>query len=73
MRHCTPGIGVRKDAPVDLLLRIGREEALHAYFATATLRLPVAVRDSGGADGLVSLLGKCLSAGSAIQVEFQTW
>jgi hypothetical protein len=69
----TPGVGVRLDAPVDLLLRIQREEPFHAYVSTATLRLPVAPRDAGGADGLVALLAKCLHAGSALQVEFRTW
>ncbi len=69
----TPGASVRADAPVDILLRIAREEPLHAYFSTATLRLPIAERDSGGPDGLVALLAKCLRAGSAIQVEFRTW
>jgi hypothetical protein len=64
---------VRRDAPVDLLRRVDREEPLHSYFSTATLRLPISERDSGGADGLVALLGKCLRAGSAIQVEFDVW
>jgi hypothetical protein len=69
----TPGLGVRAQAPVDLLLRIEREEPLHAYVSTATLRLPVSARQAGGPDGLVALLGKCLRAGSALQVEFHVW
>ena len=69
----TPGAGVRHEAPIDLLLRIAREEPLHAYLATATLRLPIPARETGGADGLVALLGKCLRAGSAIQVEMRIW
>jgi len=69
----TPGVAVRADAPVDVLLRINREEPLHAYLSTATLCLPIPHREAGGAEGLVALLGKCLHAGSAIQVEFRTW
>jgi hypothetical protein len=69
----TPGVAVRDDAPVDALLRIDREEPLHAYLSTATLRLPFPVQGTGGADGLVSLLSKCLRAGSAHQVEFRIW
>jgi ribonucleoside-triphosphate reductase len=69
----TPGVAVRAEAPVDLLLRIHREEPLHAYLSTATLRLPLPQQEAGGPDGLVALLGKCLHAGSAIQVEFRTW
>lgn len=68
-----PGASVRADAPVDLLLRAEREERLHAYFATATLVLPTSGRDAGGPDGLVALLAKCLTAGSAHQVEFRVW
>jgi len=68
-----PGVSVRGDAPVDLLLRAEREERLHPNFSTATLVLPTSGRDAGGADGLVALLGKCLTAGSAIQVEFRVW
>jgi hypothetical protein len=68
-----PGVSVRGDAPVDLLLRAEREERLHPCFSTATLVLPTSGRDAGGADGLVALLGKCLTAGSAVQVEFRVW
>jgi ribonucleoside-triphosphate reductase len=68
-----PGVSVRGDAPVDLLLRAEREERLHPCFSTATLVLPTSGRDAGGADGLVALLGKCLTAGAAIQVEFRVW
>jgi hypothetical protein len=64
---------VRADAPVDLLMRIEREEPLHAYLSCATLRLPVPSRQTGGPEGLVAMLGKCLRAGSAIQVEFRVW
>jgi len=69
----TAGVSVRGDAPVDLVLRAEREERLHAHLATATLVLPTSGRDAGGPDGLVALLGKCLTAGSAIQVEFRVW
>jgi hypothetical protein len=69
----TPGVSVRGNAPVDLLLRVEREEPLHAYFSSATLHLPVSERAAGGPDGLVALLGKCRRAGSAVQVEFRTW
>lgn len=69
----TPGVGVRRDAPVDPLLRIDREEPLHVHLATATLRLPVAARDAGGPDGVLALLSKCLRAGRARQVEVLAW
>jgi ribonucleoside-triphosphate reductase len=68
-----PGVSARGDAPVDLLLRAEREECLHACFSSATLVLPTSGRDAGGADGLVALLGKCLTAGAAVQVEFRVW
>jgi ribonucleoside-triphosphate reductase len=69
----TPGVGVRADAPIDLLLRIEREDPLHAVLSTATLHLPLAARDSGGPDGVVALLAKCLRVGGAVQAEFTTW
>jgi hypothetical protein len=69
----TAGVSVRADAPVDLLTRLDREEALHAHLATATLRLPIAASESGGPDGVVALLAKCLRAGTALQVEFVAW
>ena len=69
----TAGAGVRGDAPVDLLLRIEREDPLHAYFTTATMRLPVPLRNAGGPDGLLALAAKCLRAGSAQQTEFRVW
>jgi hypothetical protein len=69
----TPGIGVRRDAPVDALLRIEREETLHQHLATATLRLPIAAKDAGGPDGVLALLAKCLRAGRAVQAEVAPW
>lgn len=69
----TPGVGVRRDAPVDVLLRLEREEPLHAHLTTATLRLPLPVREAGGPEGVVALLGKCLRAGRAQQVEVLAW
>jgi hypothetical protein len=69
----TPGVGVRADAPIDVLLRLDREEPLHAYFSTATLRLAMPARASGGPEGIVAILGKCLRTGGAIQAEFRTW
>jgi ribonucleoside-triphosphate reductase len=69
----TPGVSIREDAPVDALLRLDREEPLHGYLATATLRVPFPAQGTGGADGLVAFLAKCLRAGSAHQVEFRIW
>ncbi len=69
----TPGVALRADAPVDLLLRVEREEPLHAYLATATLHLPMPAKETGGPDGLVAVLAKCLRAGTAVQVEFRVW
>jgi hypothetical protein len=69
----TPGIGCRLGAPVDALLRLEREDALHGSVSTATVRIPLTAAQSGGPDGIVALLGKCLRAGSAIQVECGSW
>jgi anaerobic ribonucleoside-triphosphate reductase len=69
----TPGICVRRDAPVDVLLRLDREEPLHAHLATATLRLPIATKAAGGPDGVLALLAKCLRAGRAHQAEVHAW
>ena len=69
----TPGVSLRADAPVDILTRLDREEAMHAHLASATLRLPIAASESGGPDGVVALLAKCLRAGTATQVELRAW
>lgn len=69
----TPGVGVRRDAPVDPLLRLEREDTLHASLTTATLVLPIASRDAGGPDGVLAVLAKCLRAGRVRQVEVVSW
>ena len=69
----TPGVSLRTDAPIDILTRLDREETLHAHLASATLRLPIAASESGGPDGVVALLAKCLRAGTASQVELRAW
>jgi ribonucleoside-triphosphate reductase len=69
----TPGIAVRAGAPVDSLLRIEREESLHRYVATATLRIPLRREEAGGPDGVLALLRKLLRTGEAVQVELRSW
>ena len=69
----SPGVSVRADAPVDLLMRLACEDPLHALAGGATLELPVSRAASGGAAGLMAVVEKCLRAGQASAVEFRTW
>jgi hypothetical protein len=73
METYTPGVAVRTAAPVDLFSRVEREQALHAWLASATVRLPLPRRDCGGPDGVLALLSKCLIAGTALGVEIVPW
>lgn len=69
----TPGIALRAGAPVDLALRLDREEALHAAVTTATVQLGRPRAEWGGPESALNLLSKLTAVGACHQVELSAW
>lgn len=69
----SPGVSLRAEAPVDLLVQLERQEGLHSGLTTATLDLRRRRADWGGPESVLAVLDRLRREGGVRQVRVHSW